>query len=408
MKNKFVTLLLSVVIAFGLWLYVITVVSPGSSDTIYDIPLTIAGETVLDERGLMITSDIDDIKVDLLLSGNRSDLIEVNAANITLKADLSGIDKPGKHTIEYDFIPPGSVARNAFVIESSYPETITITVEKREFKQIPVQIQWLGAVPEGFIAETENTVLDYEFITVSGPKAVVSKIDHAKIEMDLTDRKESIDQSLRYTLCDLEGDPVDASQIRVSVEEVRVTLAVQRYKELALVVTIEDGGGATEETVKCVISPLTIKVSGSEAALEGLDEIHLGTIKLADFEEATRLTFDILLREGLTNLSNVTQATVDLEFPNLAIKEFTVENIVKRNIPTGMKAEIFEEKVNIKVRGPAEMIEKLTAEDITLIVDFSTAQVGTTNFRVQADFGEGFEGVGLLGKSTVIATVTQS
>ena len=47
MKNKLLTLLLAFVIAFGLWLYVITVVSPNSSDTIYDIRLSIAGETVL-------------------------------------------------------------------------------------------------------------------------------------------------------------------------------------------------------------------------------------------------------------------------------------------------------------------------------------------------------------------------
>ena len=119
MKNKLGTLLLSFVIAFGLWLYVITVVSPNSSDTIYDIPLTIAGETVLGERNLMITSNINDIKIDLTLSGNRSDLTQVNASNITLKADLSGIDKPGVHTIQYDVIFPGSVADNAFVVENT-------------------------------------------------------------------------------------------------------------------------------------------------------------------------------------------------------------------------------------------------------------------------------------------------
>ncbi len=408
MKNKFFTLLLSVVIAFSLWLYVITVESPGSSDTIYDIPLTIAGEMVLEERGLMITSDIEDIKVDLLLSGNRSDLIHVDASNITLKADLSGIDKPGVHTIEYDFIPPGSVASNAFVVESRYPEIITITVEKREFKEIPVQIEWLGAVPEGFIAETEDAVLDYEMITVSGPAAVVEKIDHAKIQLDLTDRKESIDQSLRFTLSDEQGEPVDAVQIRVNVEEVQVMLAVQRYKEVKLVVTLENGGGATSETVKCEVLPGTIKVAGSMAALEGLEEINLGTIRLADYEEAARLSFDIVLREGITNLSNVTEAEVDLQFPNMTVKEFTVTKIVAANVPKGMKADVITEKVTVKIRGSVAEMNRLTEQDITLIVDFTNAQAGTTTYRVQAEFGEGFQNVGLLGKTQVTATVTQS
>lgn len=420
MKNKLWTLLLSAVIAFSLWLYVITVVSPDSSGTIYDIPLSIAGETVLEERDLMITSNINDIKIDLTLSGNRSDLTQVDASNITLIANLSGIDKPGVHTIQYDIIYPGSVAGNAFVIESSYPEMITITVEKREYKEIPVEIEWLGAVPEGFIAERENAVLDYEFVTVSGPSAVVSKIDHAKIQVDLTDKRESIDQSLRYTLCDVDGNPVDAGKITVNVEEVRCTLAVQRYKEVKLVVTIEDGGGATKDTVSCKISPETIKIAGSEAALEGLEEINLGTIKLAEYEEATKLTFAIMLREGITNLSNVTEATVDLQFPNLTIEEFTVDSFRLVGVPQGMKADVITEKITVRVRGPEEEVRRLKeamdkAETetqknglIIATVDLTNAQVGTTTYKVLVAFGEEFSSVGVLGKLQVTVTVLQS
>ena len=43
MKSKILTFLLSVLFAFGLWLYVITVVSPDSSGTIGDIPVTMVG-----------------------------------------------------------------------------------------------------------------------------------------------------------------------------------------------------------------------------------------------------------------------------------------------------------------------------------------------------------------------------
>ena len=68
MKSKLLSILLSIAIAFGLWIYVINVVSPGSTDTIYDIPLTLVGDTVLEnERNLMITSDVEDLKVDLTL-----------------------------------------------------------------------------------------------------------------------------------------------------------------------------------------------------------------------------------------------------------------------------------------------------------------------------------------------------
>ena len=81
MKSKFWKILLSFVIAFGLWIYVITVVSPGSEKTYYDIPVILQNEATLQREGLMITA-IDDDDVTLQLSGNRTDLNELNESNI--------------------------------------------------------------------------------------------------------------------------------------------------------------------------------------------------------------------------------------------------------------------------------------------------------------------------------------
>ena len=77
MKNRFGSILLSIVIAFGLWLYVITYVSPNSEETYYNIPVVLEGESVLNERGLMCTSTSSST-VSLQLAGARSDLIKVN------------------------------------------------------------------------------------------------------------------------------------------------------------------------------------------------------------------------------------------------------------------------------------------------------------------------------------------
>ena len=47
MKSKLISAVLSVLVATALWLYVITTVSPGSKETIYNIPVVLANETVL-------------------------------------------------------------------------------------------------------------------------------------------------------------------------------------------------------------------------------------------------------------------------------------------------------------------------------------------------------------------------
>ena len=52
-------------------------------------------------------------------------------------------------------------------------------------------------------------MLDYPTVTVVGPASVADQIEKAVIEVDLTERRESISESFRYTLCDAEGNPVD-------------------------------------------------------------------------------------------------------------------------------------------------------------------------------------------------------
>ena len=84
MKNKILTILLSLAIAFGLWIYVITVEQPESETTYYNIPVVLQNESILTERGLMITSERP--SVTLHLSSTRTNLNQLNENNIMPQA----------------------------------------------------------------------------------------------------------------------------------------------------------------------------------------------------------------------------------------------------------------------------------------------------------------------------------
>ena len=405
MKNKILSALLSVVFAFGLWLYVITVESPGSDQKYYNIPVVFEGETILKDRKLMITSGTP-ADVDLHLSGNRSDLDQVNSANITVKADLTKIYDPGQHELEYTISYPGRVASNAFTEENRDPDRILVTVERVETKEVPVEIIYTGSLPQDFSYDKENALLDYPVINVKGPQSVVEQIAKAQIPVDLNGRNESISQNFKFTLCDEAGEPVDAELITVNTQEIHLELKIQRVKEVKLTVTIVDGGGATAQTATYDINPQTIKVSGSEAALEGLDSINLGTINLGDYLNATPLPFQIPQIEGVTNLTGVTEAVVDLKFPGLTNKEITVENIELINIPEGMTAELITEKITLIIRGPSSDMAKLMLEDVKITVDLTGAEAGTSTYKAKVVIGA-YPALGAVGAYSANVTVEQ-
>lgn len=412
-KSKIVSVLLSVVIAFALWLYVITVVSPGSEETFYDIPVSLQGESLLEERGLIITSE-DIPTVDLTLSGNRTDLNNLNKSNITLIVDLSKVYEAGTHKLSYTPIYPGNIANDAIRETNRNPGQITLSFEQKITKPVPVNVKYKGKVLDGFIADTENPELKnadtlIDSVEISGPASVVSQITQALIEVDLTDRNASFVEAYRFTLCDADGEPVDAAQIQTNIAEVQLTLYIQKLKEIPLELTIIDGGGATKNNSTIKIEPKTIQVSGSESVLETLESINLGTVDLGTLTSDTEKTFTITLPAGVTNRSGLTEATVTVKFPELRTKTLTITNITPVNVPEEMVAEIINQALEVTVRGPKTLVEKMTADNITVTVDFTNVQVGTTTVKATVTMGTGFTRVGTIkGPYSVSVTLREA
>lgn len=405
-NNKFYSILLSVVVAFGLWMYVVNNVSVEDSTTISGIPVVLDGEAVLNERNLMLT-DVHTKTVSLRLRGPRSELAKVNAGNIVIKADLSGVYEPeNKKFLTYTTTFPGNVASDALVTESKSPSYVQVSVDSRRTKEVPVVVKWTGTRSGDYLYDTENAVLDYPMVTVMGPASVADTIEQAIIEVDLSQRQESVSESFRYTLCDGQGNPVDAQSIMTNVEEIRLDMQIQRIKELKLQVELIYGGGATPENTTVELGMETIRVSGSDGVLSALgDSYKVCTIDLKNVERPTDQLYGINLPEGVTNQTGINEVSVHIDFQGLRTKEFVIENIKSVNVPEGMEAEIFSANLTVKVRGSEEEIAALTENDIFAEVDFSNAEVGTATYPANIRFSEEFTTIGALKANSVSATV---
>ena len=406
MKNKILTILLSAVIAIGLWVYVVTVVSPDSERTYYNIPVVLQNENALAEKGLMITSKLP--AVTLTLSGNRMDLNTLNENNINILVNVATIEVPGNHQLLYSVSYPGSIPQNAIERKGSSVSAISIRVENKITKQVPVVLDYKGSVPEGFLADKENPILDYSTIEVSGPEPVVKQISQAKIGIDLNKKSETIVGQFVYDLCNAAGDPVDVAQVTTNVEAVNLTVKIQRVKEIELKVVAKPGGGATEFTTQITIEPAKIRVSGSDVLLEKLDALELGEINLGDMTSSSTATFPITLPEGVTNITGITEAKVTVRFPNLGMKKLTVRQINVVNVPVGMEVDMITEALELVVRGPKTLIDSITDMDIIVTVDCTNAQLGAATMKANVTFTPQFGSFGVVGSCNVSAILREA
>lgn len=407
MKRNIIMALVSLAVAFGLWLYVVTFVSPNSDNTYHGVSVVLQGEAVLEERGLMITTR-QIPTVSLRLEGNRSELQKLNSSNISVTVDVSRIAEPGEHklTISPNNVRlPGDVSENAISVASRNPDHITLEVKQRTSKPVPVSVLYTGSVPEGFIADKENAELDYRQIQVSGPSDVVEKIATARIEMDLTEKSGTVTETLVYTLCDEQGQPVDAELINTDVATVDLTVKILRVKQVQLVLNVIEGGGATEQTSTIEMDIDSILVSGSDAILQNLEMVELGTINLGELLEDTTRVFTIDLPEGVGNETGITEVIVKIGFPGLSTKELDVTNITAINVPEGKKAEIITKTLKLTFRGPVALMETLAPEHVAITVDFAGAQDGTATMRAIVTLNEQYAQVGAVGNYTVSATL---
>lgn len=402
--NKIGSILISLAIAFGLWLYVITVVSPDQERVYNNIPVTFQNSGTLTERGLMMVSG-NDITVTVTLTGNRSDLNKIDVSNLTVVADLSSIQEAGEYLLSYSVYPPSDMSSGAITVQSKEPSRITVVVVDRVSKEVPVQIAYEGDVPEGYLLDKSGAQMDYSDITIVGPADVVGQIDHAQITVDCEGRTESISGSFRFELQDADGEPVNAELITTNVGEIALNVRIAKTKTLPLTLNVVEGGGATEKSAQITMDQETIVVSGSDTALDGLEQINLGTINLAEIAEDTTLTFDVVLPEGLENISNITTVTVEVSFTGLTTATFELNDFTTIHMPSGMQAEVLTKSLTVTVRGPSSQIQRLKADYINVIVDLDGVS-GTETVEPVFSFTTSFPDVGVVGKYSISVTLS--
>jgi YbbR domain-containing protein len=360
---------LSIIFAIVCWFYVDVTVEPDIYVKVRNIPVTYEGLTELENKGLMIEEG-QNATVTLKLSGQRSVISQLSRSNITVSVDAAAqITGPGEQSLEYAVSFPNTVVGSSVKIKSRSVTTIDVSVVQASTKSVSVKGEFTGSVSEGYMEG--GFELEHRLINVSGDKSVVDRIDHAVVTMDKTELTSDWQGTLPVTLVDKEGREVKDERLDLSHDEISVTLVVRRIKKLPLTVTIQDGGGATADDVNYTIDPETIMVSGSEKALDALDEWNLGTVDLAKVITTEKIAFELDLPEGVSCESGEKTVSVSVKLPKLTTIKRKTSNFELLNVPKTKTATLQNHSLEVRIRGAEKVLDLLVSSDISVQVDLS-------------------------------------
>ena len=409
-KSKLITMIISLLAAFLLWVYVVTIVNPEGEITLSDIPVSFSGEEVLrEDQGFVITEG-KDVTVTAHFSGKNSDLkkLEQYQEEIVAVVDVSKVRSAKEYTLSYDLTLPNSVQQSAVTVFDRRPSTVSFTVQRLVSKSVEV----VGDFSRVEIAEDymlDSRSFDYETVTVEGPEDIVSTIQCAQVEMSRTNLDKSVTETLSFTLLDENGNAVDTSMLTTNTDRIEVTLNVVKYKTVPLDVEFIDGGGATGKDVSYEIDPPTITLSGDSTVLDTLNKIVLGNIDLASIKNSTEVKpFAIVIPDGAKNVSGEEQASVTIRIKNKETAVIRATNIAFINTPEGYTPNSVTQLVQVTVRASASDIDKISSSSLRVVADMTgCTQAGTYQVPVTI-YIDGYPDAGVVGEYSIAVTMTRT
>ena len=118
--NK-INIVISLLIAFASWVYVVYNFVPMKSVEYFDVPVSIVGEENLEWQGLEVKK-VDEKNIDVILSIRRTDFTKIAAEDIEVKADVSNA-VPGENGISLEIITPEGA-----LLEESSTKSVSVQV----------------------------------------------------------------------------------------------------------------------------------------------------------------------------------------------------------------------------------------------------------------------------------------
>ena len=291
-ESRWVYILISVLLAVVFWLYIRDTEDPTMSRPIYNVPVQIANERVLEERGLTVTG-LSQSSLTVEVTGPVSVLNNLTRSNITASVDVSSITETGEHELNCRLILPNNVdTTGAFFPEQSNPngEVITdssvklnedsayVTMTVGVVKKVKLTVNLLSG--GGATAEQAKCEISPSTITVVGSEEELKGL--TEISLGSIDLSQVVDTAtiskpivLSPTLENADG-----------VTEAQVTVAVEGLSTKTFTVTnIETVNQPDNYQVDVVTQERVVVIRGSESVLESLDASQIRIV--ADLSDVT-------------------------------------------------------------------------------------------------------------------------
>lgn len=399
--NKKFLITLSVICSVLMWATLAINISPVESKTVYSVPITVNVDTIKENFGLdfveiISPESLKKLELDVKVSGRKYLLSQLTPDDFSAVASANkSISKPGS----YDFTLLVT-CKNPMLDVKIEQNSQQIYVKFDRFVEKEFTVSNVKAVGATIPADSNLTMgTPYTNVTdvrVYGPETEVNQIASvivsADINKELTDG-ETFDGTIIFL--NENGDQLSLGHLTVETditETVSVTIPIRTSKEFKVGVTFKNAPSNFDASkLPILISPSTITISGSPDAINNLKETYnAGEIDLSKLRKGTNTyNFDLSLSTGLEIADKVDKIKADIDLSKYKVESFDVNSSQSKfdivNYTGTRKVSFKTVSIdNIRVIGPAYVVETLKEGDIIIEADMKGMETVTGKCTVNA------------------------
>ena len=369
--------LASLLLAFVLWFLVAQIYDPKDTVTFNNIQVRLINTELLDEEGKVYEVLDNSNLVRVTVTGPQSIVkSELRRSDIVAEADMSKLTDINTIAITYYC---ENISNDSVEIKGNH-DSVRLNVEDKTSKWIKLESNTIGDVASGYMIG--NVTLDQTNIEVTGPKSAISQVDHAGVDINVTDSTTSLSANVDIKLYDADDNELVLESVKKNVDSAYMTVEVLATKEVPVEIEYmgvpEDGYMATGEVESSVP---TVRIAGNASTLVGISAITVPEDRMNITGQTDNLVDIINLKEYLPanvrladkSFDGKITATVYIE--PIVSKDLTVaaENISVTGVPDGMEAEITStaEEYNITVSGLSRDVSILRDSSVTGILNLT-------------------------------------
>ena len=362
-QKNWSSMLWALALSVAVWIAAVTASDP-DEQRVFNRPVEI--EILGRDAGLVILNEIP-TSVEVTLRAPRSVWARLEAQETPIRAiaDLSAMSA-GEHTVQIQV----QVTEGPSRVVSVTPSEFTLTLEPLESRVFPVGLTLNGQPATGYRAG--DPIVSPEEILVSGAASLVEKVERARVAINLTGTRESVDQISQVQLLDSNNLPVEGLSVNPISVSVNIPVTQQGgYRDLAVKVIVHGQVANGYLLTNLSVFPPIVTVFSTDPSLvnnlPGVVETQELELSGASDDISTRLALE--LPEGVSVVGEQSvQVQVGIEpiISNLTLSNIKVEVV---GLGEGLSAILSPIEVDVILSGPAPLLDSLLLQDIRVIVD---------------------------------------